>query len=64
MVEGRTSETVNPQLGAGRVPPERGGDYAALAGGNVGLRALFTDTVDSMFAMDVISLKERTERRC
>ena len=30
--------------------------YAALAGGNVGLRALFTDTVDAMFAMDFISL--------
>ncbi len=30
--------------------------FGALAGGNVGLRALFTDTVDGMFAMDVISL--------
>ena len=30
--------------------------YPALAGGNVGLRALFTDTVDAMFAMDVIAL--------
>ena len=56
MVAGRASETVNPQSDAGWVPPERGSDYAALGCGNVGLRALFTDTVDSPFAMDVISL--------
>jgi hypothetical protein len=34
--------------------------YPALAGGNVGLWALFTDTVDAMFAMDFISLTIET----
>ncbi len=36
--------------------------FPALAGGKVGLRALFTDTVDAMFAMDVISLTIETSR--
>lgn len=35
--------------------------YPALAGGKVGLRALFTDTVDSMFAMDCIVLAIETD---
>jgi hypothetical protein len=30
--------------------------FPALAGGNVGLRALFTDTVDAMFAVDFVGL--------
>ena len=34
--------------------------YPALAGGSVGLKALFTDTVDSKFAMDFISLNIET----
>jgi hypothetical protein len=34
--------------------------FPALAGGKVGLRALFTDTVDAMFAMDFISLTIET----
>jgi len=34
--------------------------YDVLAGGNVGLIALFTDTVDAMFAMDFISLTIET----
>ncbi len=35
--------------------------FPALSGGNVGLRALFTDTVDAMFAMDFISLTIETD---
>jgi hypothetical protein len=35
--------------------------YPALAGGAVGLRAVFTDTVDAMFAMDFISLTIETD---
>lgn len=34
--------------------------FPALAGGNVGLRAVFTDTVDAMFALDFISLTIET----
>ena len=36
--------------------------FPALAGGEVGLRALFTDTVDAMFAMDCIILTIETGR--
>lgn len=36
--------------------------YPALAGGKVGLRALFTDTADAMFAMDCIILTIETGR--
>ena len=34
--------------------------FPALAGGHVGMRALFTDTVDGMFAMDFVSLTIET----
>ena len=34
--------------------------FPALAGGKVGLKALFTDTVDAMFAMDFIALSIET----
>jgi len=34
--------------------------FPALAGGSIGLRALFTDTVDGMFAMDCILLTVET----
>jgi len=34
--------------------------FGALAGGSIGLNALFTDTVDAMFAIDFISLTVET----
>ena len=37
--------------------------FPALAAGNVGLKALFTDTVDAMFAMDLIALTIETGSR-
>ena len=37
------------------------GFYPALAGGKVGLRALFTDTVDAMFALDCLILSIELE---
>ena len=34
--------------------------FPALAGGSIGLNALFTDTVDAMFAIDFVSLTVET----
>lgn len=34
--------------------------FSALAGGSIGLNALFTDTVDAMFAIDFVSLTVET----